>query len=78
MIVLFVAGIWLLKKIWDHLKGYEAVTGFVEKYLCDRKVMGYTVLASSANRMQEVDRKKFFTFTQLGGKRVKHSNRQDQ
>ncbi len=39
VVVLFVAGIWLLKKIWEHLRCNEVVSSFVEKYLCDTKVM---------------------------------------
>lgn len=39
-IVLLIAGIFLLKKIWEHLQGYQAVASFVEKYLCDRKQTG--------------------------------------
>lgn len=70
VVVLVVAGIWLLKKIWEHLRGYELVSDFVEKYLCDRKVMGYTVVNSTIPRMQEVDRKRFFTFSHMGGKRM--------
>lgn len=61
-IVLLIAGIFLLKKIWEHLQGFEAVASFVEKYLCDRK---QTALASTSESraFQETDGKRFFMFS---------------
>lgn len=77
VVILFIAGIWLLKKIWDHLKGNEVLSNFVDKYLCDKKVLGYE-LGNRGTRMQEVDRKRFFVFANASGKRGKISNRLDQ
>jgi hypothetical protein len=34
-VVLFVAGLWLLKKIWQHLQCSNLLAHFVENYLCE-------------------------------------------
>lgn len=73
ILVLFVAGIWLLKKIWEHLQGYQAVASFVEKYLCDRKVASFS--SEMRGTSTDLEGKRFFMFSEVGAKR---SLRQDQ
>jgi len=73
ILMLFVAGIWLLKKIWEHLQGYKAVASFVEKYLCDRKVASLEMRATSS----DTEGKRFFMFSEVGAKRGTNL-RQDQ
>lgn len=56
---------------------------FVEHYLCDTKVMGYKVSGKGGDsRMPEVDRKRFFIYSQqqaaLAKRSRKTSGRQDQ
>jgi hypothetical protein len=56
-ILLFVVGLWLIKKIWQRLRGQHFLSQFVENYLCDNGR-----LSTMSPRMQEVDRKRFFVF----------------
>jgi hypothetical protein len=55
VLLLCLFGAWLLKKIWQKVISSDAVTSFVDKYLCDNKITGY-------HTMQQVDRNRFFVF----------------
>lgn len=59
IVILFVAGAWLMKKIWEHLQGTEFASSFVEKYLCNKTVMGYSVCGTNRSREVLGDRRGF-------------------
>lgn len=65
VVVLFLAGLWLIKKIWDRIKGNEIISNLIERYLCDSKVMGIT-MGKDGLRMKEVDRKRYVSYLKRG------------
>jgi len=69
-VVLFVLGLWALKKIWQRLQGTDVVSQLVDKYLCDNKVIGYQICGKAGVSMPEVDRKRYFNFLTSSKRRI--------
>ena len=81
-VVVFLVGLMILKKIWQHLRATEFLAYFVEKYLCDGKVKVYQTYDKngSPSAMHEGEGKHSMSFNNSQSKRggANSSTRLDQ